>query len=81
MVIRKATMKDVDSMRPLYLELEKDAVRFQPEHFVMGNRDTTFFENIFQKENQDILVAEIDGEVVGFAHVMILEQKILNEEL
>ena len=75
MVIRKATMEDADSLRPLYLELEKDAVRFQPEHFVIGNRDTSFFENIFQKANQDILVAEIDGEVVGFAHVMILEQK------
>lgn len=75
MVIRKATIDDVESLRSLYLELEKDAVSFQPEHFVFGNRDEAFFEDIFQKDNQDILIAEIDGKVVGFAHVMILEQK------
>ena len=46
MVIRKAKMEDVDSLRPLYLELEEDAVRFQPEHFVIGKRETSFFENI-----------------------------------
>ena len=52
MVIRKATMKDVDSIRPLYLELEKDAVRFQPEHFVIGNRDTSFFKTSFKRKTR-----------------------------
>ena len=58
MVIRKATIEDADSLRALYHELEKDAVRFQPEHFVIGNRETSFFENIFQKENQDIVISK-----------------------
>ena len=75
MIIRKATVDDIESLRPLYLELEKDGVRFQPEHFVIGYRDDNFFENIFESDNQDILVADIDGKVVGFAHVVILEQK------
>ena len=75
MIIRKATENDIESLRPLYLELERDGVRFQPEHFVIGFRDDTFFKNIFESEHQDILVADIDGKVVGFAHVMILEQK------
>ena len=75
MIIRKATENDIESLRPLYLELERDGVRFQPEHFVIGFRDDTFFKNIFESEHQDILVADIDGRVVGFAHVMILEQK------
>ena len=75
MEIRKATMEDIESLRPLYTELEKDGVKFQPEHFVIGFRDDAFFENIFGSDNQDILVAEIDGKVVGFAHVMIIEQK------
>ena len=52
-----------------------DGVRFQPEHFVIGYRDDSFFKTIFESDNQDILVADIDGEVAGFAHVMILEQK------
>ncbi|MBO4391389.1 MAG: GNAT family N-acetyltransferase [Lachnospiraceae bacterium] len=75
MIIRKATENDIESLRPLYLELERDGVRFQPEHFVIGFRVDTFFKNIFESEHQDILVADIDGKVVGFAHVMILEQK------
>ena len=75
MIVRKATLDDVASLKPLYLELEKDAVKFQPEHFVIGNRDEAFFEGIIKSKNQDILLAELEGQVVGFAHVMILEQK------
>ena len=75
MIVRKATLDDVSGLKPLYLELEKDAVKFQPEHFVIGNRDESFFEGTIKSENQDILLAEVDGQVVGFAHVMILEQK------
>lgn len=75
MLIRKATMDDVEALRILYAELEQDAVKYQPEHFVIGYRDDKFFEKIFESENQDILVAEIDSKVVGFSHVMILKQK------
>lgn len=75
MIVRKATLADVSSLKLLYLELEKDAVKFQPEHFLIGNRDEAFFEGIIKSQNQDILLAELKGQVVGFAHVMILEQK------
>lgn len=75
MLIRKATMNDIETLRAMYLELEQDAVKYQPEHFVIGYRDNDFFEKIFNSENQDILVAEMDSEVVGFSHVMILQQK------
>ena len=75
MIIRLATENDITSLRKLYYELENDAVRFQPEHFVHGERDGAFFNAIFESENQDILVAETDDRIVGFAHVMILEQK------
>ncbi len=75
MIIRVAEMKDVKELRILYTELEQDAVKYQPEHFVLGYRDDEFFSNIIKSENQEILVAEIDCKVVGFSHVMILEQK------
>lgn len=75
MVIRKAALADVEDLRELYRELEEDGVRYQPEHFVMGYREGGFFQNIFASSTQDILAAEIDGRVVGFSHVMILEQK------
>lgn len=75
MLIRKATTNDIEALRVLYLELEQDAVKYQPEHFVIGYRDDDFFEKIINSENQDILVAETESKVVGFSHVMILKQK------
>lgn len=75
MIIRVANRNDIEQLRHLYAELEVDAVRYQPEHFVMGSRNDDFFHAIFESSNQDILVAEIDGTVVGFSHVMILKQK------
>lgn len=73
--IRKATTGDLPALRGLYLALEEDGVRYQPEHFVIGERTDEFFQAIFDSDNQDILVADIAGEVVGFVHVMILQQK------
>lgn len=75
MRIRLGDRKDIRDLQRLYHELEKDAVTFQPEHFVFGDRDEAFFEGIFDRDNQDIIVAEADGKVVGFAHVILLEQK------
>ena len=75
MIIRIADKEDIRDLQQLYYELENDAVRFQPEHFVHGERDEGFFDGIFNADNQDILVAEQDGRIIGFAHVMILEQK------
>ncbi len=75
MLIRVANMGDIEKLRLLYSELEIDAVKYQPEHFVVGYRNDDFFKSIFESSNQDILVAEIDETVVGFSHVMILKQK------
>lgn len=75
MIIRKATNDDKTELRKLYLALEEDGVRYQPEHFVIGERTDEFFQSIFGADNQDILVADIDGVAVGFVHVMILQQK------
>ncbi len=74
-LIRKATTDDLKALRELYLALEEDGVRYQPEHFVIGERTDEFFQSVFDGENQDILVADIDGEALGFVHVMILQQK------
>ena len=42
MLIRKATMKDIQELRVMYLELESDGVKYQPEHFVIGYREDSF---------------------------------------
>ncbi len=75
MLIRVANMDDIEQLRRLYSELEIDAVKFQPEHFVVSYRNDAFFNSIFESGNQDILVAEVNGKVIGFSHVMLLKQK------
>lgn len=75
MLIRTAEMKDMEQLRKLYSELEADGVKYQPEHFVTGYRTDEFFREIFENDTEDILIAELNGNVVGFSHVMILEQK------
>ncbi len=75
MRIRVANADDIETLRHLYSELESDAVKYQPEHFVVSYRNDAFFKSIFESGNQDILVAEIDGTVVGFSHVVMLKQK------
>ena len=75
MNIRTADMNDIEQLRLLYSELETDSVKYQPEHFKTGYRTDDFFKSIFENDNQDILVAESDGKVTGFSHVMIIKQK------
>ena len=75
MLIRRAGIDDEEQLRILYQELEEDGVRYQPEHFVVGERSNEFFQSVFESADQDILVAEEDGKILGFSHVMILEQK------
>lgn len=75
MLIRRAGIDDVEQLRLLYQELEEDGVRYQPEHFVVGERSNEFFQSVFESADQDFLVAEEDGKILGFSHVMILEQK------
>ena len=77
MVIRKATMDDCVPLRVLYPGLEKDAVRFQPEHFVIGERDDAFFRCIFDGEDayydgypgQEVAVREIEPNWFSAAQV------------
>ena len=61
-IIRKASINDIEALRELYLALEEDAVRYQPEHFMIGERTDEFFQYIFDSDNQDIIVADISGE-------------------
>lgn len=75
MIIRKAAIQDIEQLRPLYIELEKDGVMYQPEHFVIGYRDDSFFKNIFESDTQDILVAECESGIAGLCHIIISQTK------
>ena len=76
--IRKAKIEDAAAIEALYTELEKDAVMYQSEHFVMsplGARSRQL-EEILKCENQVMLVAVDESDVViGFAHVVFMGAK------
>ena len=76
--IRKAKIEDAAAIEALYTELEKDAVMYQCEHFVLspsGARSRQL-EEILKNENQVMLVAVDESDVViGFAHVVFIGVK------
>ncbi len=78
-LIRKAKIEDAAAIEALYVELEKDAVIYQSEHFVLspeGARSRQL-EDILKNDSQIMLVAE-DSEtasVIGFAHVVFMGVK------
>ena len=76
--IRKAKIEDAAAIEALYIELEKDAVMYQSEHFVLspaGARSRQL-EEILKNENQVMLVAVDESDVViGFAHVVFMGVK------
>ena len=76
--IRKAKIEDAIAIEALYTELEKDAVMYQSEHFVLspaGARSRQL-EEILKNENQVMLVAVDESDVViGFAHVLFMGVK------
>ncbi|MBP5697739.1 MAG: GNAT family N-acetyltransferase [Treponema sp.] len=76
-VIRKAKKEDFAALEELYTELEKDAVMYQPEHFILSKKGerTKQLELLTKSENQLMLIAERDERIVGFAHVLFAKAK------
>ncbi len=76
--IRKAKIEDAAAIEALYTELEKDAVMYQSEHFILspaGARSRQL-EEILKSKNQVMLVAVDESDVViGFAHVVFMGVK------
>ena len=75
--IRKATTEDLARLEELYRELEEDAVLYQPEHFVFSPKGTRTeqVKEFLDSDTQTMLVAEKDGEVIGFAHLVLIKAK------
>ncbi len=75
MIIRKANDRDLEQLRSLYRELDEDAVRFQPEHFIMSNRTDEYLLNLIHGVNTDILVAEQGNDMIGFSLLFLQNSK------
>lgn len=78
--IRKATVNDAAKLEELYAELEEDAVMYQPQHFVMSGEGarSQFIKDMLKLDNQTMFVAVRDGEVVGFAHAVLIKAKAIS---
>jgi GNAT superfamily N-acetyltransferase len=75
--IRKAKKEDSEAIEKLYTELEQDGVKYQPEHFVLSEKGARSqqLESILNSDTQAMFVAEDDGTVIGFAHVLFAKAK------
>ena len=67
MIIRKATVEDIDSINRLFYELDTGAIDMQPEHFQRGSRSIEYLSGLIEDEKSDFLIAIHDDEVVGFS--------------
>lgn len=76
--IRTANESDIENLNNLYKELDKDAINFQPEHFVMSIREDEYYLQILENENSDFLVLEDDDKMLGFALVTMVQSKKLS---
>ena len=75
--IRRAKAEDLARIEDLYRELEEDAVLYQPEHFVFSPKGTRTeqVKEIMDSDTQAMYVAEADGDVIGFAHLILIKAK------
>ena len=72
-LIRRAVKADAESLAKLYTELEKDAVHYQPEHFIMSDGSSRLNNGMFEDDAQALFVAEENGDIVGFVHIVLLK--------
>ena len=72
--IRRAVKEDFEILEELYRELEEDGVFYQPQHFVLSPKGarSEYMAGILGSDNQALFVAEDDGKVIGFAHVVLI---------
>jgi len=78
MIIRVATLDDLDAIKELFQELDTDAINSQPEHFQRGERTTDYLSGIINDDISVFLLAEINNEIVGFSLLYIKEIKGLS---
>ena len=78
MIIRKATVEDIDSINKLFFELDTGAIDMQPEHFQRGSRSFEYLLGLIKDEKSDFLLAVIDDEIIGFSLLFEKETADLN---
>ena len=70
-LIRKSMIDDIEELRKLYLDLEEDGVRYQPEHSVIGERTEDFFQSVFKSDTSATMIGCYLGWAV-FGIIMLI---------
>ena len=78
MIIRKATVDDIDSINKLFYELDTDAINMQPKHFQRGSRSFEYLSGLITDDKSDFLLAVIDENIIGFSLIFEREPPKLN---
>lgn len=76
MNIRIATFSDISAIKTLYRVLFTDMSKLQPKYFKEGDQDTAFLQSILEDNEADIIIAEKENQVIGFA---LLQAKVTPE--
>lgn len=69
MEIRLATIDDVDAIALLFVEQFDIAADLHPYIMRIGGQSKQFIEETISKEESDIFVADMGGEIVGFSSI------------
>ena len=70
MNIRLAALDDVEIISVMYQDFYAFHADLQPAYYKETEKSSNYPEYIIESANDDILIAEIDGNVVGFVHIL-----------
>ena len=70
-----AAASQVPAIRALFRQLDSHAVQSQPQHFRRGDRTEEYLLGLIDGEDSDFLLAELEGETVGFSLLFMKEVK------
>lgn len=79
MIIRVASIEDIEAINKLFYELDTDAINMQPEHFQRGSRSFDYLAELVNGEKSAFLLATIEDEIIGFS--LIFEKATANLSL
>jgi len=75
MIIRKANFNDKDQIGRIFSDENEYHFQLQPSFFNKISKEeimpSGWFEEILEKDNKEIFVADIDGDLVGLALITI----------
>ena len=70
MNIRLATLSDVEIISKIYQDFYAFHANLQPTYYKEVEESGKYPDYIIKSENEDIIIAEINNNVVGFVHVL-----------